>query len=212
MCCVVLRIIRQFSELFWFKGELIMCCYHFDDSRAFLGGFQFSDGFLSFHAGRCSVCMIKSVTPRTLLKSFSFHSFDIWCEMAADQQRKRLNGASIAGCNFKDQYRRKKKKLESLQNDLNTKSCISLEWDGNQKQVVAKRDQIGLSWRHLRPFTDSTIHYHRVLADVLTLPLEIFDFENLTEVLSYEVISLLFFITVASSILCMLSSYFMEFT
>nr|KJB70713.1 hypothetical protein B456_011G088500 [Gossypium raimondii]KJB70714.1 hypothetical protein B456_011G088500 [Gossypium raimondii]KJB70715.1 hypothetical protein B456_011G088500 [Gossypium raimondii] len=107
--------------------------------------------------------------------------------MAADRQRKRLNGASIAGCNFKDQYRTKKKKLDSLQNDLNTKSCISLEWDGNQKKVVAKRDQIGLSWRHLRPFTDSTIHYHRVLADVLTLPHEIFDLENLTEVLSYEV-------------------------
>ncbi|XWS43940.1 hypothetical protein CRYUN_Cryun15aG0001500 [Craigia yunnanensis] len=107
--------------------------------------------------------------------------------MAADQRRKRLNGASIAGCNSRDQYRTKKKKLESLQNDLNTKSCISLEWDGNQKKVVAKREQIGLSRRHLRPFADSTIHYHRVLADVLTLPHEIFDLENLTEVLSYEV-------------------------
>ncbi|XWS32578.1 hypothetical protein CRYUN_Cryun22dG0001500 [Craigia yunnanensis] len=107
--------------------------------------------------------------------------------MAADQRRKRLNGASIAGHNPRDQYRTKKKKLESLQNDLNTKSCISLEWDGNQKKVVAKREQIGLSRRHLRPFTDSTIHYHRVLADVLTLPHEIFDLQNLTEVLSYEV-------------------------
>ncbi|KAK8664112.1 hypothetical protein V6N13_083914 [Hibiscus sabdariffa] len=107
--------------------------------------------------------------------------------MGADQQRKRLNGASIAGCNFQVQYRNKKKRLESLQNDLNTKSCISLEWDGNQKKVVAKREQIGLSRRHVKPFTDSTIHYNRVLADVLTLPSEIFDLENLTEVLSYEV-------------------------
>ena len=121
--------------------------------------------------------------------------------MAADQWRKRLNGASIAGCNSWDQYRTKKKKLESLQNDLNTKSCISLEWDGNQKKVVAKREQIGLSWRHLRPFTDSTIHYHRVLADVLTLPHEIFDLENLKEVLSYEVIFLLFFVTVSFNVL-----------
>ncbi|TYJ08407.1 hypothetical protein E1A91_A11G072700v1 [Gossypium mustelinum] len=107
--------------------------------------------------------------------------------MAADQRRKRLNGASIAGCNSWVQYRTKKKKLESPRNDLNTKSCISLEWDGNQKKVVAKREQIGLSWRHLRPFTDSTVHYHKVLADVLTLPHEIFDLENLKRVLSYQV-------------------------
>ncbi|XP_022774189.1 uncharacterized protein LOC111316504 [Durio zibethinus] len=107
--------------------------------------------------------------------------------MFADQWRKRLNGASIAGYNSWDRYRTKKKKLESLQTDLNKKSCISLEWDGNQKKVVAKREQIGLSWRHLRPFTDYTLHYHRVLADVLTLPHEIFDLENLAEVLSYEV-------------------------
>ncbi|KAK6267064.1 hypothetical protein QUC31_017901 [Theobroma cacao] len=107
--------------------------------------------------------------------------------MAADQRRKRLNGASIAGCNSRDQYRTKKRKLESLQNDLNTKCCISLEWDGNKKRVVAKREQIGLSRRHLRPVIDSAPHYHRVLADVLTLPHETFDLENLTEVLSYEV-------------------------
>ncbi|XVF13823.1 hypothetical protein REPUB_Repub09cG0001500 [Reevesia pubescens] len=107
--------------------------------------------------------------------------------MAADQRKKRLNGASIAGCNFPDQYRTKKKKLELLQNDLNTKSCISLEWDGNQKKVVAKREQIGLSRRHLKPFIDSKLHYHKVLADVLTLPQEIFHLENLTELLSYEV-------------------------
>ncbi|KAL4292003.1 hypothetical protein GQ457_14G005110 [Hibiscus cannabinus] len=107
--------------------------------------------------------------------------------MGADQQRKRLNGASIAGCNFQVQYRNKRKRLESLQNDLNTKSCISLEWDGNQKRVVAKREQIGLSRRHVKPLTDSTKQYNRVLADALTLPNEIFDLENLTDVLSYEV-------------------------
>ncbi|XP_022739582.1 uncharacterized protein LOC111291810 isoform X2 [Durio zibethinus] len=107
--------------------------------------------------------------------------------LLSDQRRKRLNGASIAGRNSWDQYRTKKKKLESLQNDWNTKSCISLEWDGNQNKVVAKRDQIGLSRRHLRPFIESTLHFNRVLADVLTLPHETFHLENLTEVLSYEV-------------------------
>ncbi|OMO85553.1 Nuclear factor related to kappa-B-binding protein [Corchorus capsularis] len=107
--------------------------------------------------------------------------------MAADQRRKRLNGASITGCTSRDQYRNKKKKLESPQKDLNSKSCISLEWDGKQRKVVAKREQIGLSRRHLRPFIDSTPNLHKVLADVLTLPREIFDLENLREVLSYEV-------------------------
>lgn len=132
--------------------------------------------------------------------------------MAAEQRRKRLNGASIAGCNSWDQNRTKKKKLESPRNDLNTKCCISLEWDGNQKKVVAKREQIGLSWRHLRPFTDSTVHYHKVLADVLTLPHEIFDLENLKRVLSYQVIFLLFITTVASNLLCLLISCLLEFT
>ncbi|KAL4363105.1 hypothetical protein GQ457_04G033730 [Hibiscus cannabinus] len=107
--------------------------------------------------------------------------------MAADQRRKRLHGASIAGCNSLDRYRTKKKKLEPPRNDLNSKCCISLEWDGNQKKVVAKREQIGLSRRHLRPFTESTTHYHRVLADVVTLPHENFELEDLTKVLSYEV-------------------------
>ncbi|XP_039042728.1 uncharacterized protein LOC120181713 isoform X2 [Hibiscus syriacus] len=111
--------------------------------------------------------------------------------MAADQQRKRLHGASIAGCNSLDRCKTKKKRLklelEPSRNDLNTKCCISLEWDGNQKKVVAKREQIGLSRRHLRPFTESTTHCHRVLADVLTLCPEIFELEDLTKVLSYEV-------------------------
>ncbi|KAK8566069.1 hypothetical protein V6N12_059609 [Hibiscus sabdariffa] len=107
--------------------------------------------------------------------------------MAADQRRKRLHGASIAGCNSLDRYRTKKKRLEPPRNDLNSKCCISLEWDGNQKKVVAKREQIGLSRRHVRPFTESTTHYHRVLADVVTLPHENFELEDLTKVLSYEV-------------------------
>ncbi|XP_039011833.1 uncharacterized protein LOC120140901 isoform X2 [Hibiscus syriacus] len=107
--------------------------------------------------------------------------------MAADQRRKRLHGASIAGCNSLDRYKTKKKRLEPPRNDLKTKCYISLEWDGNKKEVVAKREQIGLSRRHSRSFTDSTDHYHRVLADVLTLPHEVFELKDLTKVLSYEV-------------------------
>ncbi|XP_039069579.1 uncharacterized protein LOC120216125 isoform X2 [Hibiscus syriacus] len=109
--------------------------------------------------------------------------------MAADQRRKRLHGASIAGCNSLDRCKTKKKKLklEPSRNDLSTKCYISLEWDGNQKKVVAKREQIALSRRHFRPFSESSTHCHRVLTDALTLCPEIFELEDLTKVLSYEV-------------------------
>ncbi|XVF57680.1 hypothetical protein PTKIN_Ptkin07bG0001600 [Pterospermum kingtungense] len=134
----------------------------------------------------CYFLMIQGFSPvaYNFVMVFSLRMLE---DVRSDQRKKRLNGASIAGCNSQDQNRTKKKKLESVLNDLNTKSCISLEWDGNQKKVVAKREQIGLSRRHFRPFTDSIIHHHRALGDVCTLPSEIFDLENLSKVLSYEV-------------------------
>lgn len=107
--------------------------------------------------------------------------------MAADQRRKRLNGASIVGHGSREQHRHKRKNLGLLQNDLNMKSHISVEWDANQKRVVAKREQIGISWRQVKPFVKSVPNGHNVLADVFALPKEIFDWDNLTEVLSYEV-------------------------
>ncbi|XP_038725868.1 uncharacterized protein LOC120016938 isoform X1 [Tripterygium wilfordii] len=106
--------------------------------------------------------------------------------MAADQRQKRPSG-TITGCSSWDQYRTRKKRLESSNNDLNTKSHISLEWDGSQERVVAKKEQICISWRDIRPFVDSIPQCHNILADVVTIPQEIFDLENLTEVLSYQV-------------------------
>ncbi|KAK7267259.1 hypothetical protein RIF29_19926 [Crotalaria pallida] len=107
--------------------------------------------------------------------------------MAADQRRKRLNGASIVGYGNREQHRTKRKNLGPLQNDLSMKSHVSVEWDGNQKRVVAKREQIGISWRHMKPFVNFVSKDHNILADVFTLPQEIFDLDNLSEVLSYEV-------------------------
>jgi hypothetical protein len=105
--------------------------------------------------------------------------------MAADQRRNRLNGASLEGCSSWEPYRTKKKKKSK--HDLNAKSLISLEWDGNRKKVVAKKEQIGISQRDLMPFVDSVLHYHNPLADVFAVPREIFELQNLAEVLSYEV-------------------------
>ncbi|XP_044466407.1 uncharacterized protein LOC123196438 isoform X2 [Mangifera indica] len=107
--------------------------------------------------------------------------------MAADQRRKRVNGASVTGFSSLKQYRMKKRKLESPHKGLNSKSHISLEWDRNKKKVVAKKDQIGITRRNLRPFIDSVPGSHNALADVLSIPRDIFELENLGEVLSYQV-------------------------
>ncbi|KAK7271071.1 hypothetical protein RJT34_26677 [Clitoria ternatea] len=107
--------------------------------------------------------------------------------MAADQRRKRVNGANIVGYGSREQHRAKRKNLGLVQNDINMRSHISVEWDGNQKRVVAKREQIGISRRQVKPFVNFVSNDHKVLADVFTVPQQIFDLDNLSEVLSYEV-------------------------
>eukprot|EP00262_Sarcandra_glabra_P002007 TRINITY_DN1222_c0_g1_i5.p1 TRINITY_DN1222_c0_g1~~TRINITY_DN1222_c0_g1_i5.p1 ORF type:complete len:154 (+),score=35.91 TRINITY_DN1222_c0_g1_i5:281-742(+) len=108
--------------------------------------------------------------------------------MAAGQQKRRLNAASVVSCNLQEQYRAKKKKhLESCQNVLNMRPHISLEWDDNQKRAVASREQIGITWRDIDLFVDSVPQTHRGLADVFSIPPEIFELEDVTGVLSYDV-------------------------
>ncbi|KAF1860053.1 hypothetical protein Lal_00027904 [Lupinus albus] len=107
--------------------------------------------------------------------------------MAADQRRKRLNGSSIIGYGDREQHRTKRKNLGPAQNDLSMKSHIAVEWDTNQKRVVSNPEQIGISWRHMKPFANFVPKDHSILADVFTIPEEIFDLDNLSEVLSYEV-------------------------
>ncbi|KAF5944210.1 hypothetical protein HYC85_018287 [Camellia sinensis] len=119
--------------------------------------------------------------------------------MAVDQRKKRLTTASVTS--FQEKSREKRKKFGLLQCDLNVRSNISLKWamlhglvygcrvrwDDKRKSVVAKREQISLKWRDLIPFIDYVPHCHNILADVLVVPHEIFELDNLKEVLSYEV-------------------------
>eukprot|EP00262_Sarcandra_glabra_P002006 TRINITY_DN1222_c0_g1_i4.p1 TRINITY_DN1222_c0_g1~~TRINITY_DN1222_c0_g1_i4.p1 ORF type:complete len:831 (+),score=200.70 TRINITY_DN1222_c0_g1_i4:281-2773(+) len=85
--------------------------------------------------------------------------------MAAGQQKRRLNAASVVSCNLQEQYRAKKKKhLESCQNVLNMRPHISLEWDDNQKRAVASREQIGITWRDIDLFVDSVPQLTGVLS------------------------------------------------
>ncbi|KAL9683827.1 hypothetical protein QQ045_021254 [Rhodiola kirilowii] len=106
--------------------------------------------------------------------------------MAADQRKKRPSGNSISG-STSELRKTKKKSLASLQMGIDMKPHISLELDSSQKRVVAKREQIGLSRRDLAAYSNRVSYYHKTLADVITLPKEIFASDNLDIVFSYEV-------------------------
>lgn len=107
--------------------------------------------------------------------------------MASDQRRKRLNGASMVRYGSPEQHRTKRNNFGPVQSDLTMKSHVSVEWDANHQRVVAKREQIGISWRQMRPFASFDHDGHEVLADVLAIPEEIFGLDSLSEVLSYAV-------------------------
>ncbi|KAF4397560.1 hypothetical protein G4B88_027300 [Cannabis sativa] len=106
--------------------------------------------------------------------------------MAADQWRKRLHSTNIAGCYGREQHRAKRKNTGLPQYDSNIRSHISLEWDGNHKRVIARKEQIGINWRDLKPFLGSSPHGSNIVADVCAVPPEIYELENIKEVLSYE--------------------------
>ncbi|CAN6470551.1 unnamed protein product [Victoria cruziana] len=109
--------------------------------------------------------------------------------MAAGQQKRRLNAVNLASCNKPEQHREKKRKdLELSPSILSLNPHISLEWKENQKRAVAKKDQVAISWRNLSPFIDGgqQSHSHSRLADVFTVPDEIFELDNLQGLLSYQ--------------------------
>lgn len=103
--------------------------------------------------------------------------------MAAGQQKKRLSSS-----NLHEQYKgKKKKKLDTSDYMLSLRPHIHLEWDHSKKQALAKKEQVGITWKDMSPFLDYVPQRRSGLADVLSIPGEIFGLENLKEVLSYEV-------------------------
>ncbi|XP_020587684.1 uncharacterized protein LOC110029642 [Phalaenopsis equestris] len=102
--------------------------------------------------------------------------------MAAGRQRKRLESSNLHELRGK-----KKKKIDSSEYILNLRSHIHLEWDNAQKRVVAKREQIGIPWKDMSPFVDSAPKFHSGLADVFSLPKEVFNLDNLMDVVSHKV-------------------------
>ncbi|KAK9103978.1 hypothetical protein Scep_020822 [Stephania cephalantha] len=108
--------------------------------------------------------------------------------MVTGRQKKRLIGSNSGSYSIQGQYSAKKKKdLESSNYILNLKAHILLEWDDNQEKVVARKEQIGITWRDLGPFVSPFSYRKKGLADVISIPPEIFGLEDMTKVLSYEV-------------------------
>ncbi|KAK9089962.1 hypothetical protein Sjap_023139 [Stephania japonica] len=107
--------------------------------------------------------------------------------MVTGRQKKRLIGSNSGSYSIQGQYSAKKKKdLESSNNLLNLKAHILLEWDDNQEKVVARKEQVGITWRNLGPFVSPFSYRKKGLADVISIPPEIFGLEDMTKVLSYE--------------------------
>ncbi|XP_039113935.1 uncharacterized protein LOC120249480 [Dioscorea cayenensis subsp. rotundata] len=104
--------------------------------------------------------------------------------MAAGQQKKRLASSNL---HEKCRWKKKKKKRDSSDYMLNFKSRVHLEWDERLKKALAKSEQIGVAWRDMAPFIDGAPRFHLAVADVFSVPREIFNLDNLTELLSYEV-------------------------
>ena len=51
----------------------------------------------------------------------------------------------------------------------------------------------------MKPFINSVSNDHKILADVFSVPQEIFDLDNLSEVLSFEVSIMLWYVSIVFS-------------
>ncbi|KAL6639396.1 hypothetical protein ACP70R_023126 [Stipagrostis hirtigluma subsp. patula] len=103
------------------------------------------------------------------------------CGMAAGKQKKRLINSTNS-----EQYRSEKKTKFHPSNCLvSLKPHIGLKWDQYLRRVVAEKEQVGILWSDLAPFIESQKH-RSGLADVISVPPEVFSFQQLSRVLSYE--------------------------
>ncbi|GMH06890.1 hypothetical protein Nepgr_008730 [Nepenthes gracilis] len=107
--------------------------------------------------------------------------------MAADQRKRRLNAVSAFCYESWEKQKAKKKNFGSLQYDFSLNPHISLKWDEKEKRVVAKGEQIGISWRHLTSCITCPPRKNNILADIVAIPKDIFELKDLKELLSLQV-------------------------
>uniref|UniRef100_A0ACD5Y8X1 Uncharacterized protein n=2 Tax=Avena sativa TaxID=4498 RepID=A0ACD5Y8X1_AVESA len=87
-----------------------------------------------------------------------------------------------------DHHRSRPKRPKLERSLLSLSSHVRLRWDGPSRRVVPAEDQIGISWSRLAPFVHAPPRRRASrLADVASVPKEVFALENLRRVLSYEV-------------------------
>jgi len=82
---------------------------------------------------------------------------------------------------------KKKKKLDSSACMLKLRSCTYLEQNDAHIQDADNEEQVGITWMNMAPFVDYVPKSHSDLADVISVPEDIFHLDSLSEVLSYEV-------------------------
>ncbi|PWA98201.1 hypothetical protein CTI12_AA000160 [Artemisia annua] len=105
--------------------------------------------------------------------------------MAADQLNKCSKVSNVTHHTSWELQKTKKAKFSHY--ELNTRSSISLEWDDKKNHVVPKKEQISIARRELAPFLPCVPHHQNVLGDVFAAPSELFELNDLTGLLSYEV-------------------------
>ncbi|CAM0878385.1 unnamed protein product [Alopecurus aequalis] len=111
---------------------------------------------------------------------------------AGQQPRKRYTSSSSMPPDHHHRSRPKRPRPDHHGSPaLSLSSHVRLRWDGASRRAVPAQDQIGIPWSRLAPFLDSPPpprhRASRLLADVATVPGEVFALENLRRVLSYEV-------------------------
>ncbi|XP_051205601.1 uncharacterized protein [Lolium perenne] len=105
---------------------------------------------------------------------------------SGQQPRKRLTSSSLPPDHHRS--RQKRPKLVDQSSLLSLNPHVRLWWDGASRRVIPAEDQIGIPWSRLAPFVDGPPRRRASrLADVLSVPKDVFLLENLRRVLSYEV-------------------------
>lgn len=110
--------------------------------------------------------------------------------MAAGHQKRQSGGAcSVSGSCIQELYAEKRKiNLELSRWYRRMRPHIALEWNEAQDKPVARKGQVGITWRYFSPFYEpSKYPFHRDLADVFIIPEELYELKDLKHVLSYEV-------------------------
>lgn len=110
--------------------------------------------------------------------------------MAAGLQKRQSGGAcSVSGSCIQELYAEKRKiNLELSRWYRRMRPHIALEWNEAQDKPVARKGQVGITWRYFSPFYEpSKYPFHRDLADVFIIPEELYELKDLKHVLSYEV-------------------------